>query len=639
MLTVRKIYIINAILILSGWQSLLFGQVSSQLGRFEAEYNQGCDPFKIILTETDTFPDETVIQYDFTNNGIFEGFEDGEEISYIYDTPGNYTIIQLTGIDEPGFSKTDTMEVIVRESVNPDYSIFTCENNGAKIEILPDAYDQHKIYFTPSDSVIVNSGEPVPAFIYPPGTHSVTVKGLFDGAKENCASVTKAFTTINNLIPADLDQVALLNKNNITGSVELQYDLQPDIIYDLQTAIDFPAGFQSMEFLDNSSSSLIIDSLDTENNINIFRIAAFDACQNTNLYSDTISTISIDVRAENGQNRVEWNSFPLSFSDYQLFRNNQSFQNFTNVNLKVFVDSNVECFTNYCYSIQYTNSNGGISLSDTICVESFIIYFPPSIKNTTASVDGVNIDLNWDDPENATITSYFIQREIEDDVFATIDSTLVNQYTDTGLDTDTRGFCYRINYLDECRNRSNLGDLTCTIFLTIENNQLIEWNRYTGWQNGVKEYVVEVYNENGIFEKEINVGLNRWYEDTTFLSRQIIQYRIRAESNDDPALITHSNFVIQQVESVLWLPNSFTPNGDGLNDFFKPEGTQMREFSMRIFTRYGDLIYTTEDQNLGWDGTYNGEDMPPVTYIYKMEATDELDKKYNKTGQLLLIRH
>ena len=97
--------------------------------------------------------------------------------------------------------------------------------------------------------------------------------------------------------------------------------------------------------------------------------------------------------------------------------------------------------------------------------------------------------------------------------------------------------------------------------------------------------------------------------------------------------------MIQQVESVLWLPYSFTPNGDGLNDFFKPEGTQMREFSMRIFTRYGDLIYSTEDQNLGWDGTYNGEDMPPVTYIYKMDATDELDKKYNKTGQLLLIRH
>jgi gliding motility-associated-like protein len=639
LLAVRKICIIITILILSAGQSIIFGQVSSQLGRFEADYDQGCAPFKIILTETDTFPDGTVIQYDFTNNGIFEGFEDGEEVSHIYDTPGNYTIIQLTGIDEPGFSKTDTLDITVRESINPDYSIFTCENNGAKVEIFPDVYEQHKIYYTPADSVIVNSGEPVPAFVYPPGTHSITVKGLFIGGKENCASVTKSFTTINNLIPAELDQVALLSKNNISGSVQLQYQLQPDIVYELQKAVDFPAGFQSIRYLDNPSTSIVIDSIDTENNIQIFRISAFDACQNKNLYSDTISTIAINVSAENAQNRVEWNSFPLNFSDYQLIRNDQSYQNFNNVDLKVFIDSNVECFTNYCYSIQYTNNNGGISLSDTICVESFIIYFPPSIKNTTASVDGINIDLIWDDPENAIITSYFIQREIEDDVFATIDSTLVNQYTDIDLDTDTRGYCYRINYLDECRNRSNLGDLTCTVFLTIEDNQLLEWNRYTGWRNGVQQYFVEVYNENGIFQKEINVGLNRWYEDTTFLTQQISEYRIRAESNDDPPLMAFSNFVIKQVESVLWLPNSFTPDGDGLNDFFKPEGTQMREFMMQIFTRYGNLIYTTEDQNLGWDGTYNGEDMPPVTYIYKMDATDELDKKYNKTGQLLLIRH
>ena len=64
----------------------------------------------------------------------------------------------------------------------------------------------------------------------------------------------------------------------------------------------------------------------------------------------------------------------------------------------------------------------------------------------------------------------------------------------------------------------------------------------------------------------------------------------------------------------------------------------MKQFSLQIYTRFGDLIYRTEDQNQGWDGTYNGEEMPSVTYIYKLEATDELDKKYNNTGQLLLIR-
>ena len=635
----RKICILFSVLIFSVCYSPVKSQVSSYLGRFEADFDRGCTPFKIILTETDTFPSNTVIQYDFTNNGIFEGFEDGEEISYTYDTAGSYTIIQITGIDEVGFSKLDTLDVTVFESIDPDYSIFTCENNGAKIEIIPGMYDQYKVFYTPDDSVIVDSGETVPSYIYPPGNHSVTVKGLITGGKENCASTTKSFTTIENLLPANFNSVRLTDQNQISGSIDLSYQLPPDVIYELQKAENFPSGFQFLQYLDNASSSLTIDSINTADNLQIFRISAYDACQEKYLYSDTISSIILEATAENSQNRIEWNSFPLDFNEYELYRNNQYLQSFDNKNVNIYIDHEVECFFNYCYILQYTNSNGGISISDTACVESFKIYFPPSIKNTTASVNGNNIYLSWDDPDNIIITSYFIQRQIEDDVFATIDSTYSQQYTDVDLDVNANSYCYRINYLDECRNRSNLGDLTCTIHLTIEDNQLLEWDKYIGWRNGVEQYIVEVYDEGGTLQEEINVGSDTWYEDSTFLTHQIRQYRIRAESKDSPALITYSNFVIKQVESILWLPNSFTPNGDGLNDFFKPEGTQMKEFMLRIYTRYGDLIYTTENQNLGWDGTHNGKDMPPFTYIYKMEASDELDKKYNKTGQLLLIRH
>jgi gliding motility-associated-like protein len=609
------------------------------LGRFEAEFDKGCTPLTVILTETDTFPSTTVIQYDFTNDGTFVGFEEGEEITYTYESPGNYTIIQLTGIDIPGVSKLDTLDITVFESIHPDYTVFTCENHGARIEILPDQYDQYKIIYTPDDSILVNKGEEIPPFTYAPGNHSITVRGLLLGGKENCPQTTKSFTTIENLVPAEFNQLALLEKNSSTGSVELQYQLPPDVIYELQKAEDFPAGFQAIQYLDPGSSSIIVDSIDTEDFIPIFRISAFDACQNKYVYSDTLSMIKIDVTAENSQNRIQWYTFPLDFNGYDLSRNNQPFQSFANPGLEIFIDHEVECFNSYCYSIKFTNTNGGASLSDTVCVESFKIYFPPPIKNTSVSVDGRNIDISWDDPDNVIITSYFLQRQIEDDIFATIDSTLSKQYTDLDLDTETRSFCYKINYLDECLNRSNSGDLACSMHLTIENNRLLEWNQIIGWRNGVKQYIVEVYDESGLLQKEINVGLNKWYEDSAFLSQQINQYRIRAESNDQPSLISYSNYVIKQVESILWLPNSFTPDGDGLNDYFRPEGTQMREFLMQIYTRYGDLIYSTDDQNLGWDGTYNGEDMPAVTYIYKMEATDELDKKYNKTGQLLLIRH
>jgi hypothetical protein len=434
---------------LSVWVFSASAQVSSNLGRFEADFDRGCAPLKVILTEKDTFPASTVIQYDFTNNGNFVGFEDGEEISYTYDTAGNYTIIQLTGIDIPGVSKLDTLDITVFESISPDYAIYTCENNGAMIEIFPDQYDRHKIYFTTNDSLVVDQGAIVPPFNFPPGTHSITVKGLFADGKENCAVTTKSFNTIENLLPAELNQVAIYERNTITGSVELQYFLPPDVIYDLQKAENVPGGFQSLQYLDNASASIIVDSIDTKDIIQIFRISAFDACQNKRVYSDTISTITLDVLAENSQNRIQWNTFPISFNEYELKRNDQPFQNFNNEGLKIYIDHEVECFNNYCYSIQYTNTKGGRSLSDTMCVESFKIYYPPSIKNTTVSVDGKSIGLSWDDPENVIITSYFLQRQVEDDVFATIDSTLSKQYIDLDLDTDTRSYCYRVNYLDE----------------------------------------------------------------------------------------------------------------------------------------------------------------------------------------------
>ena len=279
MFILRKIFILSTILISSAWYFTVNAQVSSYLGRFEADYDRGCAPFKIVLTETDTFPPSIVIQYDFTNNGTFVGFEDGEEISYSYDAPGNYTVIQLTGIDITGVSKLDTLDVTVFQSVHPGFTIFTCENNGAKIEILPDPYDQHKIFYAPTDSFVVNSGEAVPPYIYPPGNHSIIVKGLHLGGKENCASTAKSFTTIENLLPADFNRVSMIEKNSISGTVELGYQLPPDVIYELQKAENIPAGFQAVQFLDNATSSISIDSINTEDNLQIFRISAYDACQ------------------------------------------------------------------------------------------------------------------------------------------------------------------------------------------------------------------------------------------------------------------------------------------------------------------------------------------------------------------------
>jgi gliding motility-associated-like protein len=154
----------------------------------------------------------------------------------------------------------------------------------------------------------------------------------------------------------------------------------------------------------------------------------------------------------------------------------------------------------------------------------------------------------------------------------------------------------------------------------------------------VKQYILEVYQEDGTLEEEINMGTGNSYEIIDYVRQQVVRYRVRVESNDDPSLISYSNVVTKEIESVLWFPNAFTPNGDGLNDAFKPEGTLMQEFKMKIYNRAGNLLFETDDQESGWDGFYEGKEMPFNTYIYKIEAVDNIGKSFNQTGKVLLIR-
>jgi len=176
-----------------------FSQNTSVYGRFEADFTLGCDPLKVIITETDTFPSETVRQYDFEGDGIFVGFEPTEEISFTYTQPGSYQIVQIINVDI--VPKTDTLFLEVYPRNIPDFTVYTCENNGAKIEVENDQYQQYRIFYTSSDSLTINQGEEVPPFSYPAGSHTVRVKGLFTGGKDNCGVASQNFTTIQVTAP------------------------------------------------------------------------------------------------------------------------------------------------------------------------------------------------------------------------------------------------------------------------------------------------------------------------------------------------------------------------------------------------------------------------------------------------------
>lgn len=138
-----------------------------------------------------------------------------------------------------------------------------------------------------------------------------------------------------------------------------------------------------------------------------------------------------------------------------------------------------------------------------------------------------------------------------------------------------------------------------------------------------------------------NIGIN----DTSIMSpvfkydlRQSYQIKIVEKSG---CVITDTLVVaiIKKEGDIIFVPNAFTPNGDGQNDQLAPFFVGIKKFiSFSVYNRWGQLLYKTENQGLGWDGTYNGSIQPIETYVWMCEVLDENDSIVRKVGQTILIR-
>jgi gliding motility-associated-like protein len=90
------------------------------------------------------------------------------------------------------------------------------------------------------------------------------------------------------------------------------------------------------------------------------------------------------------------------------------------------------------------------------------------------------------------------------------------------------------------------------------------------------------------------------------------------------------------------IPNVFTPNGDGINDFFFPRSllaSGLTSFKMNIYNRWGQQIFeSTSLDGSGWDGRLNGVQQPSGVYVYTIDVTFKDGQKENHKGNVTLMR-
>jgi len=133
---------------------------------------------------------------------------------------------------------------------------------------------------------------------------------------------------------------------------------------------------------------------------------------------------------------------------------------------------------------------------------------------------------------------------------------------------------------------------------------------------GYEQHPVHIYTDTGSFTVWLRVENQFGCEDST-------QKKVRVKD-----------------VYTFFAPNSFTPDGDGINDVFLPQGhaIDMNEYTLYIFDRWGELIFETNDYYEGWDGTLNGTPVQIDTYVWKVDLQDLFGANHKYIGHKYIGR-
>jgi gliding motility-associated-like protein len=123
-----------------------------------------------------------------------------------------------------------------------------------------------------------------------------------------------------------------------------------------------------------------------------------------------------------------------------------------------------------------------------------------------------------------------------------------------------------------------------------------------------------------------------------FASPLVTQYLTVEFFSSDNCPITDSVLVTVKFKDVIDLPNSFSPNGNGLNEKLFVKGPGIKKMDFRVYDRYGSLTYQSNDQKEGWDGTDKGALLNPGTFLWTVEYTLIDDTTSKKSGSISLIK-
>ena len=615
-------------------------------GGFTLDKTRICPGDKISVTGGFP-PGLTNISYiaDYKGAGIPSGNLQLQGI-FSYSSPGTYTILQVGQLNGSRSVKCQTVTVL---TLNPvQFTAKSCTGRQVTLQVNAATLGQYDVY-------VVNWGdgtfpaemsraelEANPQHTYAAGAANrqvITVDGVYGSLNiPVCNSRSQQAVAL----ASDISQPIVQALNAVdNGTITLQYQVGAASPVQLYQKVNGTYVSTDQRAVGPGTFTIKTDATQVQ----CFKVVSQDVCGSTTLDSDEVCSLVVAARATNKKNTLNWQAYSGAGAD-TLFKQYQITVNdtplgvpLTSQSTTTYTDSSVTCGTQYCYRLVATLANKTtqtIITSAPSCVTGINGTVPDSLGNIVVSVENNHPNLTVNLPATGVPSNYTLSVSRSDGASGTFSSVTAlvgsNTFTDASANASSSSYCYQVQYQGGCSLGLPPSKPVCTVLLTSSSIRSMDWNVDSPFSPGsVTDYAVELVDSLSRHEK--SVGITTHYDRSP--TEVVYIYRIVAKSG---SYISYSNYYTFEREDRFTVPAAFTPNGDNVNDEFLPKGLYAERFLMHIYSRWGEILYSTTDKTRGWNGTINDQPATVGQYMYRIEVVDISNQTIIRTGSLVLLR-
>jgi gliding motility-associated-like protein len=315
-------------------------------------------------------------------------------------------------------------------------------------------------------------------------------------------------------------------------------------------------------------------------------------------------------------------------------------------------DASNHTTVNYCYYLVGVNVCGfrGDSSYKVCSVDEFLKPISPTYLHHATVIDNKYTGVKWFTSSENDFDSYQVYKrndKIHTGVYnhyRTIKGKNDTLFIDTAVNVHALSYCYYVVVTDGCNHISPPSNRGCTILLQGSMKPFehtLNWSPYSVWQGGVKSY--ELLREPADLGFNV-IGLTdstgrNFVDGNLDYDYGLYHYRVVAKEGDGGYEASSTSNDVELIQPpLLHVPNAFTPNKDLLNDIWGIVPVFVKDFTLKVYNRWGQQVFESNDKKLQWDGRYNDNDPFDNVFIYLITYTGWDGSTFYKYGNVTVLR-